>query len=94
MEEAHLVPLAWHVGDGPRNGDRDRHRARSEPGGGVEIADFLKDAQGNQVTPSIRDQELEDLMTWRMNRRRLKELLLRKDENLPDDDSESGPNET
>ncbi|KAM4066883.1 transcription factor Zn, C2H2 [Hirsutella rhossiliensis] len=98
MEEAHLVPLAWHVGDGPQNGGHDARRATGEPSGGGgddDIPDFLKDAQGNQVTPSVRDQEVEDVITWRMNRRRLKELLARRDENLPDDDSESGgPDET
>ncbi|EQK97898.1 hypothetical protein G6O67_004758 [Ophiocordyceps sinensis] len=95
VEEAHLVPLAWHVGDGPQNGEGHLRRATSEPSGGNdEIPDFLKDALGNQVTLSIRDQEVEDVTTWRMNRRKLKALLVRRDENLPDDDSRSGSDET
>ncbi|POR32929.1 Uncharacterized protein TPAR_06888 [Tolypocladium paradoxum] len=84
VEEAHLVPFAWHVGDGPRNDVDSGSRGGNGPED--EIPGFLKDAEGNQVTPSIRDQEVEDLATWRVNRRRLKELLIRRNENLPDDE--------
>ncbi|PHH89844.1 hypothetical protein CDD83_5111 [Cordyceps sp. RAO-2017] len=91
VEERHLVPLAWHVGEGPQNSI-----AGKGSGGGGEcclnndsVPDFLKDAHGNQVTPSIRDQQVEDRVTWRMNRRRLKELLLRRDENLPSEELDS-----
>ncbi|PNY27852.1 Uncharacterized protein TCAP_02223 [Tolypocladium capitatum] len=83
VEEAHLVPFAWHVGDGPRNGEGG---SRAVNGLGDEIPGFLKDAEGNQVTPSIRNQEVEDLAAWRVNRRRLRELLIRRNENLPDDE--------
>ncbi|KND92469.1 hypothetical protein TOPH_02684 [Tolypocladium ophioglossoides CBS 100239] len=92
VEEAHLVPFAWHVGDGPRNDAESGSRAVN--GLEDEIPNFLKDVEGNQVTPSIRDQEVEDLATWRVNRRRLKELLIRRNENLPDeelDDPEDEP---
>lgn len=78
VEEAHLVPLSWHVGDGPNNKGC-RKAAENE------IPDYLKDENGNQVTPSIRDQQEEDIMTWRKNRRKLKELLIRMNENLPDE---------
>ncbi|KAL4732591.1 hypothetical protein ACLX1H_001609 [Fusarium chlamydosporum] len=79
-EEAHLVPLSWHVGDGPNNfGEQDLQKKEND-----DIPDYLKDEHGNQVTPSIRDQEEEDLLTWRKNRRKLKELLIRMNDNLPD----------
>ncbi|KJZ78800.1 hypothetical protein HIM_01573 [Hirsutella minnesotensis 3608] len=96
VEQDHLVPLAWHVGDGPRNGPHGRRRKQPGEQGSdeEEVPDYLKDAQGQQVTPSIRGQELEDMATWRMNRRKLKELLMRRDENLPDEDSESSVDET
>lgn len=84
MDEAHLVPYAWHVGDGPRNSGRATRAGDELPG-------FLNDAEGNQVTPSIRGQEVEDAATWRMNRRRLRELLVRRNENLPDDEPEPEP---
>lgn len=87
VEEAHLVPFAWHVGDGPRNGVEGGSRGLED-----EIPDFLKDAEGRQVTPSIRDQEVEDSATWRANRRRLKELLIRRNENLPNEES-GGPDD-
>ncbi|RGP76054.1 hypothetical protein FLONG3_5445 [Fusarium longipes] len=81
IEEAHLVPLSWHVGDGPNNlAERGLQNQDNE-----DIPDYLKDEHGNQVTPSIRDQEEEDLLTWRKNRRKLKELLVRMNDSLPDD---------
>lgn len=73
-----MVPLSWHVGDGPNNIGC-RKAAENE------IPDYLTDENGNQVTPSIRDQQEEDIMTWRKNRRKLKELLIRMNENLPDE---------
>ncbi|TWU75668.1 hypothetical protein ED733_007292 [Metarhizium rileyi] len=87
LEDAHLVPFRWHVGDGPNNS--------SGTGGAVPhsteaaIPDFLMDADGQQVTPSVKDQKLEDFATWRENRRKLKELLVQRDQNLPDESTES-----
>jgi hypothetical protein len=88
LEEAHLVPLGWHVGDGPTN-TSDKPTQLSED----DIPDYLKDENGNQVTPSIQDQEIEDLATWRSKRRKLKELLMRRDMNLPTDESSEGSND-
>lgn len=89
MEEAHLVPLSWHVGDGPNNlGEQSLQKKNDD-----DIPDYLKDEHGNQVTPSIRDQEEEDLLTWRKNRRKLKELLIRMNDNLPDEAGEEGATE-
>ncbi|KAM0425247.1 hypothetical protein ACHAPT_009564 [Fusarium lateritium] len=81
VEEAHLIPVSWHVGDGPNNKG---YRKRTED----EVPDYLKDEDGNQVTPSVRDQQEEDIMTWRRNRRKLKDLLIRMNENLPDEPEE------
>ncbi|KAM5348643.1 hypothetical protein ACJ41O_008467 [Fusarium nematophilum] len=81
VEEVHLVPLSWHVGDGPSNSwTQDRKDGNED-----EIPDYLKDKDGNQVTPSIKDQEEEDIVTYRNNRRKLKDLLIRMNENLPDE---------
>lgn len=90
LEQAHLVPMSWHVGDGPKNS---WDWSTRNDGHNENIPDFLKDKDGNQVTPSTRDQEIEDLLTYRNNRRRLKELIMRRDENLESqssDESESG----
>jgi hypothetical protein len=85
-EEAHFVPFSWHVGDGPRNSDRSTGSGGDHDEGAV--PEYLKDADGKQVTPSIRGQEIEDLITWRNNRRKLKELLVRRNENLPSEDED------
>jgi hypothetical protein len=87
VEKAHLVPLSWYVGDGPRNSLDPSSYAKKDANS---VPDFLKDASGRQVTPWVRDQELEDHATWKNNRRKLKELLLRRDQNLPDEGSTSG----
>ncbi|ETR99099.1 hypothetical protein M419DRAFT_47773, partial [Trichoderma reesei RUT C-30] len=85
VEEAHLVPFSWHVGDGPRNsGGPVKHPLED-----VEIPDYLKDEQGNQVTPSVRDQQVEDFATFKQNRQKLKDLLFQMNENLPSEESDS-----
>lgn len=80
IEEAHLIPFAWHVGDGPRN------LREVQPKQTDEIPDYLMDRYGHQVTPSVRDQQVEDYATWRSNRRKLKDLIMRRDANLPDEE--------
>ncbi|KAH8706421.1 hypothetical protein BGZ61DRAFT_449890 [Ilyonectria robusta] len=87
MEEEHLVPFAWHVGDGPNNSSG--LEATEKMSVEDDIPDYLKDEDGNQVTPSVKDQQLEDVVTWKNNRRRLRELLIKRDENLPDETSEN-----
>lgn len=83
VDGAHLVPFTWHMGDGPANhadcGPR-RQDSKSLPA-------YLFDGQGNQVTPSIRDQEVEDFLTWQKNRKRLKHLLLQRDKNALEEEA-------
>ncbi|KAJ3493257.1 hypothetical protein NLG97_g4847 [Lecanicillium saksenae] len=88
LEQAHWVPMTWHVGDGTKNSWNWSVTPETTGDG---IPDFLKDSDGNQVTPSTRDQEIEDAVTYKNNRRKLKELIMRRDENLESqssDDSE------
>ncbi|KAH8168949.1 hypothetical protein LIA77_11075 [Sarocladium implicatum] len=93
IEEQHLVPLAWHVGDGPRHvGDgvrRDDERKEVEEGERV-VPRWLLDREGRQVTEGIWEQEVEDLATWKENRRKLKELIMRRDANLPSGEESEG----
>lgn len=109
VEEAHLVPFAWHIGDGPQNregggcrgpvekgrrggsGSRDEYDNDDDNTSKARVPAFLLDADGNQVTPSVREQQTEDLATWRSNRRKLKELLIRRNDALPDEDSSDEP---
>lgn len=99
IEGRHLIPFSWHIGDGPRNsggqrGKRIKKRkddgARDDDGDNDDnVPHYLKDANGNQVTPSIEGQAVEDYATWRINRKKLKQLLLERDRNLPSEDDES-----
>ncbi|KAG5971166.1 hypothetical protein E4U58_000171 [Claviceps cyperi] len=86
LEKAHLAPFQWHMGDGPRNTSDGLSLSGGE--GLSALPDYLRGPDGKQVTPSIRDQELEDYVTWRMNRRRLKNMLLQRDRNVPGPSSE------
>lgn len=72
------------MGDGPQNNGGPKQRLEEE-----EVPDYLKDNLGNQVTPSIRDQEVEDFVTWKHSRQKLKDLLVRMNENLPSEESDS-----
>lgn len=90
VEERHLVPFTWHLGDGYGNG----LGPAEVMGGSDSVPDYLLDENGQQVTPSVKDQEIEDFITWRNNRRRLRELLLQRDQNAPledDDGNEISP---
>lgn len=78
-----MIPISWHVGDGPRN---DRNWAKPQKGPLDGVPDFLKDSRGNQVTPSTRNQEIEDLATYRLNRQKLKDLIMARDAKLPSDE--------
>ena len=83
-----MIPISWHVGDGPKNSwDWARLPGDRSPNG---VPDFLKDSKGNQVTPSTKNQEIEDLATYRANRQKLKDLIMARDANLPSDEEDSG----
>lgn len=86
IEEKHLIPMTWHIGDGPSN--RGVEKLNQASNDHADIPDYLKDKEGNQVTPSIRDQQLEDQATYNSNRRKLRDLIRQRDENLPDQGDE------
>ncbi|WYZ36583.1 hypothetical protein EsH8_II_000089 [Colletotrichum jinshuiense] len=77
LEDLHMLPIAWQVGDGPQVSLK-----RYAPDDEAELPDYLFDKEGNHTTPSIRDQKEEDFLTWRNNRRKLKDLLLLKEQNM------------
>ncbi|KAF9877703.1 C2H2 finger domain-containing protein [Colletotrichum karsti] len=85
IEDLHMLPIAWQVGDGPQVSFK-----RYAPDDGTELPAYLFDKAGNQITPSIRDQREEDFISWRNNRRRLKDLLLLRDQNLPSEEEDNG----
>lgn len=84
VEEKHLIPFAWHCGDGPRNDmpDEYRHTTTEEGKRKKSVPRWLCDAEGRQVTDGVEDQPVEDWNTWKANRRKLRDLIKRRDENL------------
>lgn len=80
MEKEHFQPFEWHAGDGVQNKGIDT--LKKDPG---KLPDYLfKD--GVQVTPSVRDQRLEDEQRHRERRRKLKRLKDQNDENQLDEE--------
>jgi hypothetical protein len=87
-----MTPFAWHVGDGPRVSTPGiAGVGKTSPADGEEeqLPDFLFDEDGNQVTPSVRDQKIEDFATWKERRKKLKALLRKINDALPEEE-ESG----
>jgi len=82
VEEAHLMPYQRHMGDGFRNS------IVLPPEDSGDLPLYLFGADGTQVTPSVRDQKLEDFATRRANRKRLRELLMLRDANAPFEDED------
>ena len=99
FERTHLRPFAWHVGDGVQNegiigsalglrpevqnrtGDVNGNGKKSDS----ELPAYLfKD--GVQVTPSVRDQRPEDEQRMRERKRKLRRLLIQRDEDAPDEE--------
>ncbi|RYP23879.1 hypothetical protein DL767_008716 [Monosporascus sp. MG133] len=82
MQREHYRSFAWHVGDGVQNKGIETLKQKldsDEP-----PAYLFKD--GVQVTPSVRNQVLEDHQRARERRRKLRQLLIQKDENAPDEE--------
>ncbi|KUI58626.1 hypothetical protein VP1G_05883 [Cytospora mali] len=79
VDEKHLVPFMWHVGDGQRN---EKFIMRQEEAS-YEVPAYLFGSDGIQVTPSVKNQDIEDFQTWRENRRRLRQIIMQRDANAP-----------
>ncbi|KAK3344092.1 hypothetical protein B0T25DRAFT_317526 [Lasiosphaeria hispida] len=109
IESAHLVPYAWHLGDGPHNNSghppdpsavppinpsfvastkgrggngkgKDKERDDTLP-----LPAYLFDAHGNQVTPSLHNQQLETDEERRKRRQRLARLNQQRNNNAPEE---------
>lgn len=92
VDSAHLVPCLWHCGDGHSNNKCVIKKTSGQ--GQDKIQDYLLGPEGGQVTPSVRDQAVEDALKYRDNRRRLKRTLFQRDANAlseEDEAEESGP---
>lgn len=80
VEREHLVPLVWWVGDGPKN----TGMLEKEDG----LPGYLFDREGNQGTPSVRDQEVETEEERKARLRRLRKVLMERERNAPWEDME------
>lgn len=91
MDTAHLMPYVWHCGEG-QNNSRCMTMKKKTDLSQDEIPEYLFGPNGKQVTPSVRDQLIEDALTYRDNRRRLRRILFQRDANAPseDEDEEAG----
>ncbi|RQM08802.1 hypothetical protein DH86_00002934, partial [Scytalidium sp. 3C] len=56
VNEAHLIPFAWHMGDGPKGTTFDTTAKLREE----QSIRWLLDSEGRQVTPSIKNQLIEE----------------------------------
>ncbi|KAI1418280.1 hypothetical protein F5Y13DRAFT_151017 [Hypoxylon sp. FL1857] len=81
MEKEHFRSFVWHMGDGCNN-DGISTLKRDADG----LPKYLFDEHGNQVTPSIRDQEFEDEQQYKERKRKVRRLLLLSNENAPTDE--------
>lgn len=68
LEAKHLVPFSWHMGDGPKATD-----LSGKPKGMIDPL-WLNDSNGNQVTPSIKGQPLEDGRASILNKKRFRKM--------------------
>jgi hypothetical protein len=80
MEKDHFARYLWHRGEGyQNNGIWTLQQGDTPPA-------YLFDEQGNQVTPSIINQRLEDDVQQKERKRKLKRLLYLQNENAPSEE--------
>lgn len=77
VEEKHMIPFGWHLGEGPKNEilARKPGKKEGEQDGDDDVPSYLKDKDGNVVTPSIRDQRIEDHAEFKERRKMLWHLM-------------------
>ncbi|KAL1867446.1 hypothetical protein VTK73DRAFT_4184 [Phialemonium thermophilum] len=88
VDETHLVSIAWFVGDGPKNSSSENEVTRMIPNAN-NLPTYLLDANGNQVTPSVLYQDLENEEERKLRRRRLQKIILQRDRNAPEEEPDS-----
>ncbi|KAL2135224.1 hypothetical protein VTI74DRAFT_9316 [Chaetomium olivicolor] len=99
VETVHLPSFLWHVGDGPRNSTptpaltvpsatpttapipKNPHSSPKE----TPLPSYLFNAAGEQVTPSIRDQQLESEDDRKKRQARLNRVIWQRDQNAPEE---------
>lgn len=90
IDETHMPPFLWHVGDGPRNASPAAPAPAPDPSGpagdaSARLPAYLLDARGVQVTPSVRDQQLENEDDRKKRQARINRILQQRDNNAPEE---------
>ncbi|KAI0137225.1 hypothetical protein BJ170DRAFT_48925 [Xylariales sp. AK1849] len=80
MQKAHFESYIWHMGDGIQN--KGLALLKQNPN---EIPAYLFDKDGNQVTPSVRDQQFEDTAGMLERKRRVRDRIRRAWEDAPEE---------
>ncbi|KAM0131887.1 hypothetical protein ACHAP3_006629 [Botrytis cinerea] len=70
IERKHITRYAWHMGDGPMNSLDGLNRPKSPT-----VPSYLFDKNGNQVTPSVEDQKIEDGDPKQNSKKRFKRVI-------------------
>ena len=107
IETAHLLPFRWHLGDGPRNTTPSAKpittttTTTTTPSNNIPnpntpasptLPTYLLNARGEQVTPSITTQQIENEDDRKRRAARVNHVLLLRDRHAPDE-PEYGPRE-
>ncbi|KAF3025805.1 hypothetical protein E8E14_014627 [Neopestalotiopsis sp. 37M] len=80
MELKHLTPYSWHMGDGVQNRGIEELKNSTDP---EVLPRYLFSDDGQQVTPSIRDQQFDDLQATMDRKRMLSDIRRQAEENAP-----------
>jgi hypothetical protein len=81
LEKKHFAAYLWHLGEGYQNDGIETLKAKANT-----LPAYLFDEHGNQVTPSVADQQLETDAQQKERKRRLKRLLEIHNENAPSEE--------
>ncbi|KAI1179776.1 hypothetical protein F4777DRAFT_531955 [Nemania sp. FL0916] len=81
MEKKHFAAYLWRLGEGYQNNGIETLKAKAD-----ELPNYLFDEHGNQVTPSVADQQVESEAQQRERKRKLKRFQKELNENAPSDE--------
>ncbi|KAI0025122.1 hypothetical protein F4780DRAFT_414642 [Xylariomycetidae sp. FL0641] len=81
MEKTHFVKHLWHMGEGCKNDGIETLERDAD-----KLPAYLFDKDGKQVTPSVRDQQMETDQQAKDRKRRLRLLLIQQQENALTDE--------
>ncbi|AEO61667.1 hypothetical protein MYCTH_2121442 [Thermothelomyces thermophilus ATCC 42464] len=84
VETAHLIPYLWHAGDGPRN-STPTPPTTSTTTAAEPLPSYLFNERGEQVTPSIAGQQVENEEERKKRQARVNRVLLQRDQNAPEE---------